>query len=77
MNIYVRNLSPETLHSELLGYFEMFGKVTEVTISTYKVEGKSRASGFVEMPSNEHGQAAITGLQGKEVRGYLLKLQEE
>lgn len=77
MNIYVRNLSPETLHSELLGCFEMFGKVTEVSISTYKVEGKSLASGFVEMPSHEHGLAAIAGLQGKEVRGYLLTLKEE
>ena len=76
MNIYVRNLSPETSRSELLGCFEIYGKVTEVTISTYKVEGESRGSGFVEMSSNDHGLAAIAGLQGKELCGNLLKIQD-
>jgi RNA recognition motif-containing protein len=75
MNIYVRNLSPETSRSELLGCFETFGKVTDVTISTYKVEGVSRSSGFVEMPSHEHALAAIAGLQGKELGGNLLKIE--
>ncbi len=75
MNIYVRNLSPETLRSELLGCFGMFGEVTDVTISTYRIEGEFRASGFVEMPSHEHGLAAIASLQGKELRGNLLKIQ--
>ena len=75
MNIYVRNLSPETSRSELLRCFEIHGEVTDVTISTYKVEGQPRASGFVEMPSQEHGLAAIAGLQGKELGGNLLKIQ--
>jgi RNA recognition motif-containing protein len=75
MNIYVRNLSPETSRSELFGCFETFGKVTDVTISTYKVSGESRGSGFVEMPSNDHALAAIAGLQGKELCGNLLKIQ--
>jgi RNA recognition motif-containing protein len=75
MNIYVRNLSSETSRSELLGCFEKFGKVTNVTISTYKLKGKSRALGFVEMPSNAQGQAAITSLQGIELCGNLLKIQ--
>ncbi|UCC43131.1 MAG: RNA-binding protein [Candidatus Zixiibacteriota bacterium] len=75
MNIYVRNLSPETSRSELLGCFETFGKVTDVTISTYNLHGKSRGLGFIEMPSNDQGQAAIAGLQGKELCGNLLKIQ--
>ena len=62
MNIYVRNLSPETLRSELLGCFEIFGKVADITISTYRVEDRSCASGFVEMPSREQAQAAIDNL---------------
>jgi RNA recognition motif-containing protein len=76
MNIYVRNLSPETSRSELLGCFEIYGKVREVTISTYKVEGQSRGSAFVEMPFNDQGVAAVAGLQGKELGGHLLRLQE-
>ena len=75
-NIYVRNLSPETSPSELLGCFEIYGKVREVTISTYKVEGESRGSGFVEMPSHEHGLAAVAALHGKELCGNLLRIHE-
>lgn len=77
MNICVRNLSPETSLSELFGCFERFGKVTDVTISTYKVDGVAKRFGQVEMRSNDHGRAAIAGLQGKELGGYLLKVQEE
>ena len=77
MNIYVRNLSPETSLSELLGNFEIFGTVTDVTISTYTIDGKERGLGFIQMPSKDHGQAAIAGLQSKELNGNLLKVQEE
>lgn len=76
MNIYVRNLSPETSRSELLGCFKIYGEVTEVSISTYKVEGKSRGSAFIEMPSKDQALAAIAGLQGQELCGNLLKVQE-
>jgi RNA recognition motif-containing protein len=77
MNIHVGNLSPETSLSVLRGSFEMFGKVTDVTISTYKVNGISRALGSIEMPSNDHGRAAIAGLEGKELGGTLLAVHEE
>jgi RNA recognition motif-containing protein len=77
VNIYVRNLSPETSCSELLGCFEKFGKVTDVALSTYKLHGISRGLGFIEMPSNAQAQAAIASLQGKELCGNLLKIQSE
>jgi len=77
MNIYVRNLSPETSQSELLGCFEIYGDVTDVTISTWKVEGQYRASAFVEMPSNEQGVAAIAAINGRELNGNQLRLQED
>lgn len=76
MNIYIRNLSPETSRSELLGCFEKHGEVTDVTISTYKVQGQSRASGFVEMPSQEQALAAVAALQGKDLSGSHLRIQE-
>ena len=76
MNIYVRNLSPKTSRSELLGCFEKYGEVKDVTISTYKVAGEPRCSGFIEMTSKDHALVAITSLQGKELGGNLLKIQE-
>jgi len=76
MNIYVRNLSPRTSRSELLGCFEKHGDVTDVTISTWKVEGQPRASGSVEMPSKEQALAAVAALQGQDLGGNLLSLQE-
>ena len=75
MNIYVQNLSPTTSREELIGCFEEYGAVSDVTVSTYTVEGKSRASGFVDMFSNVQGQAAIDGLQGQELGGNLLRIQ--
>jgi RNA recognition motif-containing protein len=77
MNIYVRNLSPKTLRWELLGCFRKHGDVTDVTISTWKVEGHTRASGFVEMPCKEQALAAIAALQDQDLGGNLLRLQED
>ncbi|MCB2229859.1 RNA-binding protein [bacterium] len=76
MNIYVRNLSSQTSRSDLIACFEKHGKVTDVSISTYTVQGESRASGFVEMPSQEQALAAIAALQGQDLGGSLLKIQE-
>ena len=76
MNIYVRNLSPTTSPEELTGCFEAYGAVSEANVSTYTVEGKSRASGFVEMPSDAQAQAAIKGLHGRELAGNLLRIHE-
>ena len=77
MNIYVGNLSPVTSLAELRGCFEIFGEVAEVSISAYKIHGVPKGFGQVEMPSTEHAQAAIAALQGKELAGNLLKVQEE
>jgi RNA recognition motif-containing protein len=77
MNICVRNLSIETSLSELLRCFESFGRVTDITINTYKIEGESRALGFIDMPLNEHARAAITDLDGKELDGKTLAVQME
>ena len=76
MNIYVGNLSNGTLEPQLRETFAKFGKVTSVDINSSKDEGKQKTYGFVEMPSNEHAQAAIDGLHGKELSGNLLKVNE-
>jgi RNA recognition motif-containing protein len=77
MNIYVRNLSPETSMSALRGCFEVCGRVADVSIGRYKIGGTSKAFGQVEMSSNDQAIAAIDGLQGKELDGHLLDVQVE
>ena len=70
MNIYVGNLSLEVTEEELRLEFMAFGEVTSVTIMNDKYigSGQSRGYGFVEMPSQPEGQAAITALNGKTIR---------
>jgi RNA recognition motif-containing protein len=76
MNIYVGNLSNGTAEPQLREKFEKYGKVAAVDIKSSRDEGKQRTYGFVEMPSNEHAQAAIAGLHGKELSGNMLKVNE-
>ena len=70
MNIYVGNLSLEMTEEELRQEFIAFGEVISVTIMNdeYIGSGQSRGYGFVEMPSQSEGQAAITALNGKTLR---------
>ncbi|MFC2131466.1 RNA recognition motif domain-containing protein [Bacteroidota bacterium] len=68
MNIYVGNMSYEVSEEELRQAFEQFGEVESVTIIQDKFTGRSKGFGFVEMPSEEEGQAAIDGLNGKELK---------
>lgn len=70
MNIYVGNLSLEVTEEELRREFMAFGEVISVTIMNDKHigSGQSRGYGFVEMPLQSQGQAAITALDGKSLR---------
>jgi len=77
MNIYVGNLSPATSLAELRGCFETFGRVDEVSITPYKVHGVAKGFGQVDMPLQDHAQAAIAGMHGKTLAGNLLRVQEE
>ena len=76
MNIYVGNLSGEISEEDLRQAFEAFGKVASVTIIKDKFSGESRGFGFVEMPAKAEAQSAITGLEGKELKGRTLKVNE-
>jgi len=76
MNIYVGNLSYDTTEDDLRMAFERFGQVTSATLIKDKYTGKSRGFGFVEMPSNEEAQAAIQGLNGTELTGRTLTVNE-
>ena len=76
MNIYVGNLPHEVTDEELREAFEAFGQVTSVNIIKDRDSGQPRGFGFVEMPANAEGQAAISGLNGKEMKGRTLVVSE-
>jgi RNA recognition motif-containing protein len=63
MNIYVGNLSRDATEDELRQEFEVFGKVNSVTIVKERHSGQPRGFGFVEMPTEPEGKAAIKGLK--------------
>ena len=76
MNIYVGNLAKDVTEQDLRTAFEAFGKVTTVSVLKDRFTGDPRGFGFVEMPTNAEAQAAIAGLNGKDVKGQALKVNE-
>ena len=76
MNIYVGNLAREATEEDVREAFKAFGQVTSVSIIKDKFSGESRGFGFVEMPSQAEAQSAIAGLNGKELQGRSLTVNE-
>ena len=76
MKIYVGNLSYEVTEEDLKLALEQFGKVESVTIIKDKYSGQSKGFGFAEMWSKAEGQSAIDGLNGKELKGRTLNVNE-
>jgi RNA recognition motif-containing protein len=74
--LYVGNLSYEMTDSELQSVFEQFGQVQSVQIIMDRDTGRSKGFGFVEMASPQEAQAAIDALNGKEVNGRALTVNE-
>jgi len=76
MNIYIGNLSFDTTEDQLRQAFEDFGEVTTVNVITDKYSGKPRGFAFVEMSSNDEGKAAISEMNGHELNGRSLNVDE-
>ncbi len=74
MNIYVGNLSYDTTEDKLRDAFANYGAVSQVNIIMDRETGQPRGFGFVEMESDDAGQAAIDGLDGAELDGRRLKV---
>lgn len=74
MNIYVSNLSFHTSEADLKDLFSKFGEVSSVKIIMDRETNRSRGFAFVEMPSQEEGNAAMTGLNNKEIEGRPLSV---
>jgi RNA recognition motif-containing protein len=75
-NIFVGNLDFNTSEDELRHMFETFGQVDRVSIMTDRDTGRSRGFGFVEMTSGEDGEKAIAALNGTQVNGRTLNINE-
>lgn len=76
MNLYVGNLSYNLEEHELREAFEAFGEVRAVRILTDRESGRPRGFGFVEMGDKEAGEKAIAGLDGQELGGRRLVVNE-
>ena len=76
MNIYVGNLSYGMSEDELRNAFGAFGDVSSVKILMDRETGRSRGFGFVEMPNNSEAATAIAQLNGKDLGGRALRINE-
>jgi RNA recognition motif-containing protein len=76
MNIYVGNLSFEVNEDDLQQAFSALGQVATVNIIKDKFSGESRGFGFVDMPAKAEAEAAIAGLNGTELKGRTITVNE-
>ena len=76
MNIYVGNLSYNTTSSDLENTFAAFGSVSSAKVIQDRDTGRSKGFGFVEMDDAGEANAAIENLNGREVDGRVLKVNE-
>jgi len=76
LRLFIGNLSFKTTEGELQTLFTESGSVTSVTIIMDRFSGRSRGFGFIEMGSEEEAQAAIEKLNGYELEGRALTVNE-
>ena len=76
MNIYVGNLANQASEDDLRQAFEGFGQVESVNIIKDRFSGESRGFGFVEMPSKDEAQKAIEEMNGKDLMGRAVNVNE-
>ncbi|MCK6619343.1 MAG: RNA-binding protein [Calditrichaceae bacterium] len=76
MNLYVGNLAREVTEDDLRQAFEAYGEVSSVALIKDKFSGEPRGFGFVEMPAKDQAIAAINGLNGQELKGRALVVNE-
>ena len=76
MNIYVGNLAPEVTEKNLSELFSQFGRVKSVQLLREMFTDLPRGIAFVEMPGKAHSLAAIEGLNGKDLAGRPLRVNE-
>jgi cold-inducible RNA-binding protein len=76
MKLHVGNLSKQVTDAQLNDLAVPFGKLVSANVATERSSGESKGFGFVEFTTAEEGRAAITGLDGRDVHGQVLKVSE-
>jgi RNA recognition motif-containing protein len=76
VNIFVGNLAYTATEQDLRQLFEQYGAVDKTNIITDRETGRPRGFGFVEMSDSQAARAAIEGLQGKEIEGRAITVNE-
>lgn len=76
MKLHVGNLSKQVTDAQLNDLAVPYGKLISANVATERSSGESKGFGFVEFSSAEEGRAAITGLDGRDVHGQVLKVSE-
>jgi cold-inducible RNA-binding protein len=75
-NLFVGNLSFQTTESNLRAFFAPHGQITRVHMVVDRETGRSRGFAFVEMPNDSEAKSAIAALDGKELGGRNIKVNE-
>jgi cold-inducible RNA-binding protein len=75
-NLFVGNMSFQTTEDELRALFAPFGQITRIHIAMDRETGRARGFAFVEMPNDDEAAKAMAALNGKEVGGRALKVNE-
>ncbi len=76
MKIYIGNMSFNTTEETVRQAFETFGEITSVNLISDRDTGRPKGFGFVEMANDEHAKAAIAGLNGTELDGRTVNVNE-
>jgi cold-inducible RNA-binding protein len=76
MKLYVGNLSRQITDAQLKDLALPYGALVTANVATERSSGESKGFGFVEYPNDEEARAAITGLDGRDVNGQAIKVNE-
>lgn len=76
MKLYVGNLSNQVNDAQLSDLAKPYGTIVSANVAVDRIDGASKGFGFVELSTAEEGRAAIVGLNGREVNGQVLKVDE-
>ena len=76
MKVYVGNLSKQVTDVQLNELASPYGKPVSANVATERSSGESKGFGFIEFGSDDEAKAAITGLDGRDVNGQALKVNE-
>jgi RNA recognition motif-containing protein len=76
MNIYIGNMSYETTEDQLRQAFQGFGEVSTVKVITDRESGQPKGFAFIEMPTTTEADAAISGLNGHDMNGRALNVNQ-